>query len=141
MVIPGVPNGVTQEQAHHLFSFAFSVGNADQYLRGFTRGEVAVVVAEDSPEMRRLLKNGLALMRQQPWELGNPGDPVHRIERIVDTVHFVKQDEAPLLSLVDACASQRRLSRRGSHLRPRPSRQNIGSSGARRLMANQRRSC
>ena len=111
--------GYTLAQAHHAFSFQNCLAKADEILRLCTNpSEVAVVVAEDSPDMRPFLKHVADLISWRPLTI--PSEFVaysrdehgasaqrqveYRIERMIDTIHFAAKREAILLQIADACA-------------------------------------
>lgn len=107
------------EDFHHAIAFWFCMLRANKYVRDWAEpGEIATVVAEDVPKKRRFLKrvlklppptfpliDGAVMLTADDKKAGkilqtNSGE----IDRIIDTVHFVEKDEAPLLQLADACA-------------------------------------
>ena len=117
----GDPNArkLRPHEFHHVLAFHKCMARANKYVRDWAPAtEVATVVAEDVPEMRRFLKNslrvplletplrpGFIVLTDQEKEAGvilqtNTGP----IDRIIDTVHFVEKDDAPLLQIADACA-------------------------------------
>jgi hypothetical protein len=107
---------ITLPQFHHYMAFGHCIGRADQYMRDYTPpNEVATVVAEDNTEMRRFLKNVVPFLRENtitiPEGMTNKEDNPRfretrdcKVERIVDSIHFVGKKEAPLLQIADACA-------------------------------------
>jgi len=117
----GAPDNtpIPMEDLQHLMAFWLCMGRANKYVRDWgEEGEVATLVAEDVPKKRKLLKIALRMPQaaheidelhvrpaREDREAGRivqtlAGD----IDRIIDTVHFVEKDEAPLLQLADACA-------------------------------------
>ncbi|ARN82033.1 hypothetical protein B1812_14180 [Methylocystis bryophila] len=121
----------TKEEYHHFYAFLHCLQRADKYIREYAAPkEVATVVAEDVPEMRKWLdpvtkipgyrrshginsrKDALepTLADKTPRQIGNKsvtfvaqeGDM--RLSRIRQSIHFVKKNEEPLTQLADACA-------------------------------------
>jgi hypothetical protein len=112
--------GLSQAQYEHLHTFSQCVAIADRNVRrnaGAT--EVATIVAEDVPQMRKLLRivpivlrrHGFSLpqhlMRVTPDDeeagyINQSGDM--RVTRIRRAVHFVEKADDPLVQLADACA-------------------------------------
>jgi hypothetical protein len=112
---------LTVSQKQHLFAFGTCLARVDKHLREYgENSEVATVVAEDVPQMRRFLKKAVSVYRHESFDLQThvPARPTlfeltagiivqtnaGAIKRIIGTVHFVEKDEAPLLQLADACA-------------------------------------
>jgi hypothetical protein len=111
--------GVSVADYQHVFAFWRCVARANKYIRDWAApSEVATLVAEDVPQKRRMLKK-IAKVDPGDFELNSetillteleiaagrilqtqPGP----IDRIIDTVHFVTKDEAPLTQIADACA-------------------------------------
>ena len=104
---------------HHIIAFWYAMLRADKYIRDWgNEGEVASIVAEDVPKIRRFLKDILnveypnlpidALHNIITEEEKKKGiilqTPPGRINRIIDTVNFVEKKQAPLLQIADACA-------------------------------------
>jgi hypothetical protein len=90
-------------QWQHYRAFLECVQVADGYIRkSAQKDEVATVIAEDVPEMRRNLKHVLWVAKNMflPFIPGH----VWGIERIRDSIHFADKDGAPLLQIADACA-------------------------------------
>lgn len=112
--------GLSQCQFEHLMTFGNCLAVADRNIRRHAQpNEVASVVAEDVPEMRRFLKMVPKIFRDNPMHLGpeylretskdkqagyltQSGDL--RISRIRNSVHFVEKSEDPLVQVADACA-------------------------------------
>jgi hypothetical protein len=104
-VVP-VP-GYTAVQIQHAHCFLGCVGAADTFVRQVGPGEVATIVAEDVPEVRKLLRHALTLARYQPPTVTGWGpSPATelRVTQVVDEVHFAGKEEAILLQVADACA-------------------------------------
>jgi hypothetical protein len=112
--------GMTQAQYRHLEAFHGCIARADKYIRERADlKEVASVVAEDVPEMRKFLKLVPQLLRDDPFVLP-PGllrpteeekrlgyvtqESEFRVSRIRRSIHFVDKDSDPVLQLADACA-------------------------------------
>jgi hypothetical protein len=117
--MPADPN-LTKAQLDHAVAFMYCLTVTDRNIRRHARpGEVATVVAEDVPEMRRFLKKMPQMFRDSPMHLGpehlrqtdkdiaagyNTQSGELRISRIRNSVHFVDKDEDPLVQVADACA-------------------------------------
>lgn len=112
--------GLSASQFDHLMAFNKCIGVCDRNIRQHAGPrEVASVVAEDIPEMRRFLRNAPRLLRETPMHLG-PADLREtiadreagysrqcgelRVTRIRNSVHFVAKAEDPLVQVADACA-------------------------------------
>lgn len=113
--------GLSNFHVDHVMAFAMCMGRADMYLRKHTpEHEIATVVAENADAIRDYLRGAIEVMR--PYEVvpayvigvrptkaeQESGailqDGTQKVTRIIDTVHFVKKDDAPLLQIADACA-------------------------------------
>jgi hypothetical protein len=106
---------LTTEQQDHALAFALSMASADKIIRDRCGTEMAQVIAEDHPEMKRMLRSIINILRVQPLTLPNttfdsnlPGSKKepepYRVERIVDEVHFMDRRGSPFLQIADACA-------------------------------------
>lgn len=111
---------LTQSQFEHLMTFGNCLAVADRNIRRHARiNEVASVVAEDVPEMRKFLKIIPKMYRENPFhfrpehlretpsdkEAGfNTQSGEMRIARIRNSVNFVEKSEDPLVQVADACA-------------------------------------
>lgn len=111
---------MSRAQFEHLMAFGTCLALADRNIRHHAApNEVATVVAEDLPEMRKFFKVIPKLYRENPLHL----KPEHlretvsdkeagystqrgelRIARIRNSVHFVEKSEDPLVQVADACA-------------------------------------
>lgn len=111
---------IGSEQADHLIAFSLCLAVSDRNIRkhgGPT--EVASVVAEDVPEMRKYLKRVPKILKEastvlephllrrtskddKAGFLTQSGDL--RVERIRNSILFVDKDEDPLVQVADACA-------------------------------------
>ena len=113
--------GLSKEESDHLVAFARCMWRANKYVRDWAkRGEIATVVVEDMPKRRSKLKAMLDAVRRHPGssleegyvrltlEEQDTGVLVQtiagQVDRIIDTVHFVTKEEAPLVQIADACA-------------------------------------
>jgi len=106
----------------HLMAFNALIMRADKYVRDWgPQDSLAIVVAEDLPGKRELLRRGFKAAKTGSTDLAlderhlrltaeekasgrilqtNAG----KAERVVDTVHFATRDLAVLLQVADACA-------------------------------------
>lgn len=112
--------GMSLAQCDHFQAFSQCIAIADRNIRRRAGPrEVATVVAEDIPEMRRFLKGLPRAHRESPIYLPQShlrktvsdeeagyikqsGDV--RVTRIRNSVHFVEKSEDPLVQVADACA-------------------------------------
>jgi hypothetical protein len=112
--------GLSPTQWDHVQAFALCIAAADRNIRRHAGPrEVATVVAEDVPELRRVLRGIPRAIRQAPFtfppellrqtvsdlEAGfckQVGDM--RVTRIRNSVHFVEKADDPLVQVADACA-------------------------------------
>ena len=112
--------GLSLEQSDHLQAFFNCVSIADRGIRDNAHArEVASLVVEDIPEMRKVLKLVPGILRDNPISLRKEhlretvsdveagylkqsGDI--RVTRIRGAVHFVEKQEDPLVQVADACA-------------------------------------
>jgi hypothetical protein len=115
-----VPEKLTLAQWHHVWAFGQCITRADKYIRDNAGlDEVAMVVAEDIPEMRRFLRLAPKLLKEAPAIVPQSGlVPTQRdrdagyitqttdtrVSRLRDIIHFVEKGEEALLYLADACA-------------------------------------
>jgi hypothetical protein len=102
-----------KEAVHHLVAFYLCLTEADRYIREHAEpNEVATVVAEDVPSMRKTLRKALDYkpiilpvgVTSGRCDIITKDDREFRISRVIDTVHFVEKGKGPLLQIADACA-------------------------------------
>lgn len=112
------PSKISHEEIDHLMAFIICVSQVERYIKKYADvNEIATIVAEDIPKIRRLLRSLFHSIKDIPiifaanqlYQAGNLfGGPKHAkeisISRIIDTVHFTEKAYAPLLQLADACA-------------------------------------
>lgn len=132
--IPTAQQSRFRAQLAHVMNFSAVTERADLFLRRYLKGkEKGIVIAEDLPEMRKLLTHGGLFYRDyhkgvtfgsdmlrksaSQERLGVEPSPVeYRIDHIIDVPHFVKKEQAPMLQLADLCAfAFRRFLSGGSH--------------------------
>jgi hypothetical protein len=103
------------EQVVHAHSFYKFVMQVEVIMRATASDEVAMLIAEDRPIVRKMLKFAHAALRGRApsWaktdlESAKAEDPLMRLlvplERIVETVHFAEKTESSLLQIADVCA-------------------------------------
>lgn len=112
--------GFSSWQLDHIMAFKYCVAVADRNIRRHAgANEVATIVAEDVPEMRRHLNLSYNHFRDNPVHLS----PHHlretqsdigaghitqsgelRVARIRKGIHFVEKADDPIVQLADACA-------------------------------------
>ena len=111
---------ISKEEFQHMIAFGMCLSQADKYIRKYADpNEVATVVAEDVPKIRRFLRLTLQILRKNPIILTldelrltkverSSGiitqDPKLMVSRVIDTIHFVEKINGPLLQIADACA-------------------------------------
>lgn len=111
-----IAKSIKHHDFQHISAFGACIRRADSYIRKrATDNEVATVIAEDVPNLRRFLRiSHLAYMELADSDLAptkleittgkrtqeNSGP----VSKIIDTVHFVEKNGAPLLQIADACA-------------------------------------
>lgn len=114
------PSKMTQAQWHHALAFSDCAVQADTYLRErCEEGEIATLIAEDIPEMRRNLRTIFEVAKILYFPLSAEflrptidekktgrivQRPIGGISRIQDGVQFAEKRQAPLLQIADACA-------------------------------------
>ncbi len=112
--------GLSPAQSDHIHAFGLCVNVADRGIRKHANPrEVATIVAEDVPEMRKFLKLIPKISREFPMSLpesmlrstvsdveagftSQSGDM--RVTRIRNSIHFVEKADDPLVQVADACA-------------------------------------
>lgn len=110
---------LSMSQFEHMQAFALCISMADRSIRKYAgHREVATIVAEDVPEMRRFLRRVPAMfrdgvhlppshLRQTPADL-EAGYSVQagtmQISRIRKSIHFVEKADDPIVQVADACA-------------------------------------
>jgi hypothetical protein len=118
--VPDFVGKIRKEQFQHAEAFVRCVAQADICMERFAEPqEVAIVVAEDVPEMRRLLRSVVDVTRVHGLPVAPGGislastegvqASLHdaldiRLHRVVDSVHFEPKTGAVLLQIADACA-------------------------------------
>jgi hypothetical protein len=111
---------MTPEQYHHWMSFIMCVARADKYIRDHAGlREVAAVVAEDVPPMRKFLRVVPKLLKTNPYTAKPDSlrptlaevaagymtqQSEMRASRIRQSIHFVEKEDDPILQMADACA-------------------------------------
>jgi len=108
------------EQIVHSHAFFKFVTQIEVVMRASAQSEVAMLIAEDRPIMRKMLKMSHAMFRgRAPIKFqdvmkeifADEEDPLSRVynkifplDRIVETVHFAEKTESSLLQVADICA-------------------------------------
>lgn len=98
-------------------AFIHCVVELEKFMREFARNdEVAMIIMEDNPEARRIIRESTKLLRD-PGQLEHipPEDRTYLpIRRIKDIPYFAAKSDSSLLQVADACAAitKRHLSRR-----------------------------
>jgi hypothetical protein len=110
----------SRSQLQHAMAFSGCLARADRFIRLYADPrETAAVVAEDLPEMRKILSAVALMFRDKPMTLRPEDllpteaeqaqgfieqDAEFRITKLRGPVHFVQKQEDPLLQVADACA-------------------------------------
>lgn len=86
----------------HMLAFAECIQGIDDYMREFASDEVASVIAEDCPHMRKRLRH----MAKKIMRGGLIGDLnfTEKINHIKGGVLFAEKDDSPILQIADAFA-------------------------------------
>jgi hypothetical protein len=110
-----------KEEFQHAMAFEMCIEQADDYMRKYSASnEIAIVLAEDVPNIRNVIKRLVKGTRnsggwrckpehQKPSKAQLASGTVLKeklmaITRVVDTVLFFEKKEGPLLQIADACA-------------------------------------
>lgn len=118
LTLTSLPDWMTAEQSRHAFAFELCLSQADRGIRDRTeKHETAIAICEDN-DLRKFLRWVAAHVSRNPLVI--PAQPTmessaygaeskgnaqeYRVERMIDTVHFVGKGQAPLMALADACA-------------------------------------
>ena len=99
----GVPKNIRPEAARHAFTFQLCVGDADECIRNALPMPAAGVCICEDTDKRNLLRWITSNLSRNPLTVPGMAAP-YRVERMIDTVHFVKKGQAPLTALADVCA-------------------------------------
>jgi hypothetical protein len=107
-----------QHELQHVVAFTSAISEANKFIRDRgSPGEIAAVIAEDVHNLRRELRTSLDVghailsgdrLLKTKQEEATGREPLASefggIDRVIDTIHFVEKDGAPLLQIADACA-------------------------------------
>lgn len=81
------------------------VRDIDRWMERETRGEVVMVVAEDTPQVKAGIKElHLGLRQDDDTYWTEQGHDVFSTRHVVDTVHFAEKPDCALLQVADVCA-------------------------------------
>jgi hypothetical protein len=101
------------EQIAHAHAFFKFVMQMEVVMRATIQNEVAMLIAEDREQVRKMLKIAHSILRGRPSRQFKdilseiavpPFDSLLPLERIVETVHFAQKGESSLLQVADICA-------------------------------------
>jgi hypothetical protein len=101
------------ERAVHAHSFLHFIVQLETFMRANYPNEVAILIAEDRPEVRNTVKFTHGVFRGRGLKQAQAGfDAIKNkllgqlmpLETIVETVHFVQKRESSLLQIADLCA-------------------------------------
>jgi hypothetical protein len=94
------PRGILQ--VTHGQAFLVAVQGVDDWMKKKTIDEVAMLIAEDSPKIRKLVEqfhDGYTYPMEE-----DDAPEAFRSQYIIDAVHFAKKDKSILLQIADHCA-------------------------------------
>lgn len=100
-------NGPRPPDIKHMFALLMCLKQANDFIQSQFPGEVATMIAEDVPPIRRHLRKVPSFfteMRHQADSLPTLQMNEHPFDVMVDSIHFASKQEAPLLQVADACA-------------------------------------
>ncbi|QDT07997.1 hypothetical protein K227x_64270 [Rubripirellula lacrimiformis] len=110
-------NKVRPEEYQHIDAFHYCIERANKWVREVSAKSLAAIIAEDVGKKKEYMRRAMKATCDLPLtpEYMRLTDQERRtgqitqtnagpIDRIIDTAHFVKKDEAPMLQLADACA-------------------------------------
>lgn len=136
-------NNLSPAKYDHMRAFEICIAKADECIRSFGQpGELATVIAEDVPEIKRLLRWFVQFLKEHPLHIPAVGltrtdaqiasgefadGTTFQVERVVDAVHFVSKADGPLLQIANSCAFG---------MRRFYSEQSYGADFARAIFAN-----
>jgi hypothetical protein len=101
------------ERAVHAHSFLHFIAQLETFMRANYPDEVAMLIAEDRPEVRSAVKFTNGVFRGRGLKQDQASfeaiknkllSQLMPLERIVETVHFVQKRESSLLQIADLCA-------------------------------------
>lgn len=106
--------GIRPEDVRHALAFQYCIERADYNLRAYCDpDDVATVICEDVGKKKKLLREWIRRVQQDPElvhayiDRGTYLEPIfqmQKIERVIDRIHFVEKQDAPLMQIADACA-------------------------------------
>jgi hypothetical protein len=99
----GVPEGMRPEHARHSYTFQLCVAEADECIRTVLPLPASGICICEDTDQRRLLQWLTMNLSRNPLTVPGMQEP-YRIERMIDTVHFVQKRQAPITALADVCA-------------------------------------
>jgi hypothetical protein len=100
--LPDPLTPVQKAKWDHVLAFSQCVNCADKYLRRSAPDEIACLVAEDVPELKRHLKETLKWASSE--DALEQCEAFGSVTQIVDSIYWQGKDDAVLLQLADACA-------------------------------------
>jgi Protein of unknown function (DUF3800) len=101
------------ERVIHAHSFLHFIAQLETFMRENAPDEVAMLIAEDRPEVRSIVKFTHGIFRGRgPKQLQASFEQIKNrllgrlmpLEKIIETVHFVQKRESSLLQIADLCA-------------------------------------
>jgi hypothetical protein len=81
-------------------------GWADRWLERYAKGENAIIIAEDTDRVKKMMKASMRVFRNPALlrAYGLDAIPTFPLKRIVDTVLFAAKEDCAALQLADLCA-------------------------------------
>ncbi len=117
--LTSLPEGLTPEQGRHAFAFELCLCQTDRGIREyFAEPQGTAIAICEKNDLSSFLQWVAAHVSRNPLIIpaeptmgdlafgveSNGTEQVFRVERMIDTVHFVAKGQAPLMGLADACA-------------------------------------
>jgi Protein of unknown function (DUF3800) len=99
------PNATKEQilQVSHADTFVKAAISLEAWMRRAAPKETAMIIAEDAPKMKRLLKDAHAGYSNRFAEIGESDKTFHS-NHIIETAHFATRAESMPLQLADVCA-------------------------------------
>jgi hypothetical protein len=98
-----VSPGISEKSLHsftHTSAFINSIQRVQFWMEKHAPEETAMVIAEDTPQLKSLLRN----VHEGYTDPTLENETAFRAPNIIDAVHFAKKDESLLLQIADHCA-------------------------------------
>ena len=108
MLEPDIPSARVLDFVYHAAAYATATQLVERYFRSRFDNEYTIIIAEDRPKVRRLIKAAHASLQDRgPYRL--PEEVLSRFvelpyHHIRDTIHFAEKAESKCLQIADICA-------------------------------------